>query len=442
MPNQKDANINNKTFRLYPKWSSTVLSAQNPLQSKNQIKKHFKDFRSIDIPSRYGTVFKVRGSVAKEYISENDGFEQYMKGTRQIPSQGHVAMKVIHKRSSVSWSNFSQVVQREAIIQLFVSESYPTITPYMYFAGIDTKHGIGIIISKWLDIRPLPDMIDTMDRETYDALESIIVRIWSLGICHMDLHLNNICMDMNGTITFVDWGHAAFLPEQVAENMRKLLRQSYTSPIHESIWKKLQSMTSYDIADRLRSQVVYKAFAGKADSNNADWIVLQKLWNKIPKSTIKSKNTTKTNNTPNKVESIQSKVKRPSSSTTSTKTFRVMTFSKSDGKIRWRKFPSSSAWSRGLFTQTTSKKTRKQHATPKITSKQQNQNMSTKQNKQNQRINNNKNQNKKTINKVQSNIQQQQLIISNQSNIQSSPKPELENSNKRNTFSNKRNTNT
>jgi hypothetical protein len=263
----------------------------------------------------------------------------------------------------------------------------------MYFAGIDQQHGIGVIISQWLDIRPVPDVRNTMDRTLYDTIESVFVKVWSLGICHMDAHLNNICLHSDGSIKLVDWGHAAFLPTDAAQIMQTELQRNISSPIHETVWKKVQARVPYNLEDRLRSQVVYKACAGKADPSNADWIVLKKLWRMVPN-----------NNRPGKPQ------QRPVAKKPRRSSVRVMTFSSKDGKIQWRKFPDTSAWSQGILspspvvgrTRTLAVKNTKTVSSDKTSSAP------------------------VTSNRIRS------------SNIRSSPLPDLQNSNMRNSFSNKR----
>jgi hypothetical protein len=336
--------------------------------SKKDIRAYYKSLNRVGKDSVYGTVFRITRKQAKEFMTVVDRSKYRDAQTRfGTTNDTYMALKIIHKRKGLSWEDFSIIVQREANIQMMVHRKYPQLTPPCNVAGMFHDHGTGYIISPWVpNLKPLAD---TYKQNMYPAIESMFRKVWSLGILHMDSHLNNIFVTPQNTIVLLDWGAASFVPAPLVDDLRQRVQTQKSTPLFE-VWKSfVKDHADQKVEERLYNQVKYRAGAPNLRKQNADWLVLQSLYKPIQK---------KKNNSNNKQPKAQAPKTPNVTSTTKTSTaadWRNSTTNNGRRKarkstsgmrrlvakgsgIKLRSFPyPNSAWSRFVF-ESTQKKTK------------------------------------------------------------------------------------
>jgi hypothetical protein len=258
-----------------------VAPGPDTVYTKKQIHKHYRSFDRLDKDSVYGTVFRINKRQAEKFL---EGMDRDCM-TRFGPIKGSsFALKIIHKKRGLGWGQFSTVVQREANIQAMVHAMHPEITPPVIFAGVHHAHGTGYIAAPW--VAGLKSLADKYHQEMYPAIEDMFTKVWSMGILHMDAHLNNIFMTPDSRCILLDWGASAFVPLNVVDDLAARMtnrisrrgRGIDTQRLFE-IWKSFVSdHPDVNIESRLYNQVVYRAGAPSLKRKNADWIVLSSLW--------------------------------------------------------------------------------------------------------------------------------------------------------------------
>jgi hypothetical protein len=332
--------------------------------SKKDIRAYYKSLNRVGKDSVYGTVFKITRKQAKEFMTVVDRSKYRDAQTRfGTTNDTYMALKVIHKRKGLSWEDFSIIVQREANIQMMVHRKYPQLTPPVNVAGMFHDHGTGYIISPW--VPNLKAVADTYKQNMYPAIESMFRKVWSLGILHMDSHLNNIFVTPQNTIVLLDWGAASFVPAPLVDDLRQRVQTQKSNPLFE-VWKSfVKDHADQKVEERLYNQVKYRAGAPNLRKQNADWLVLQSLYNKPirkKKNNNKQKNSNQNKKQSNQVQTpnaTRSKTTVWTNSTTTTKSISgVRQIVAKGGGVKLRSFPyPNSAWSRFIFESPRTKRT-------------------------------------------------------------------------------------
>jgi hypothetical protein len=345
--------------------------------SKKDIRAYYKSLNRVGKDSVYGTVFKITRKQAKEFMTVVDRSKYRDAQTRfGTTNDTYMALKIIHKRKGLSWEDFSIIVQREANIQMMVHRKYPQLTPPVNVAGMFHDHGTGYIISPW--VPNLKAVADTYKQNMYPAIESMFRKVWSLGILHMDSHLNNIFVTPQNTIVLLDWGAASFVPLPLVDDLRQRVQTQKSTPLFE-VWKSfVKDHADQKVEERLYNQVKYRAGAPNLRKQNADWLVLQSLYKPIQKKKSVNKNNNKQKNskqnikqsnqvqTPKTPNATRSKTTVWTNSTTTTNSGTRTRKSRSGVRrlvakgsgIKLRSFPyPNSAWSRFLFESPRTKRT-------------------------------------------------------------------------------------
>ena len=323
--------------------------------SKKQVWDHYRSFNRLGKESVYGTVFRISKKEAEKFLETMDRDSQTRYGRL---SESLYALKIIHKKRDQNWRDFAIVVQREANIQKMVHTSFPEITPPVVFAGMNNNHGTGYIASPW--VSGLKSLDKRYTASMYPAIDDMFSNVWSLGVLHMDAHLNNIFTKTpSQRVMLLDWGASAFVPVNLVDDLRRQLRQrSPETPLHE-VWNAfVRNHPDEQIEQRLYNQVIFRAGAASLRKRNADWLVLRAMFAMTGTKPTAQKKATK------------SATKRQQD-TSSQPTRRKRVFRKVVAKgsaPAFREFPyPDSAWSRILF-ENTPKKSPKKNNAPKTTS--------------------------------------------------------------------------
>jgi serine/threonine protein kinase len=82
-----------------------------------------------------------------------------------------------------------------------------------------------------------------LNAEEFVAIEKAVLQLWSLGICHCDLHGSNILLDtMRCKATIIDLGLAVAIPRRFRSLVRKrvlqviLLKQGHAGSAFDDLW--------------------------------------------------------------------------------------------------------------------------------------------------------------------------------------------------------------
>ena len=327
---------NNITGKLLdrPLWATNISEPEEVLTRGEVKSKYANGFTLVNANSYYGTVFKGEASAVKSFVTElTKRMKNYMitKEYNYLMS-GKVkraAVKVIHKPPRLTWPQFIKAVERESVIQTYVHETFPSITPACLFAGVDHAHGVGIIVSQWLELTPVN--LKEIGKTVYRQLEGHFSKLWSLGVLHMDAHANNIFTEnRTGGVVLLDWGASAFLPKDTLPLMKQELRKTGGANLPQ-VWDNFTAAVKQkmrvDVEPRVRKQQELNAkVSPRHKKENADWVVLKKLREKVLEK-----------------ENNRKKTVKEQKSTRRRKIFRDIDFSKSQG---WtvRKFAPDSYW--------------------------------------------------------------------------------------------------
>lgn len=321
--------------------------------TKKDIRRHYTSLNRVGTDSVYGTVYKINRKQAKDFMTMVDRSKYRDAQTRYITTNDkYMALKIIHKRKGISWEEFSLIVQREANIQMMVHRKHPKITPPVLVAGMYHDHGTGYIMSPWVsNLKPLAD---NYKGNMYPAVESMFRKVWSLGILHMDAHLNNIFITPKDTLMLLDWGAAAFVPAPLVEDLRQRVSQTNTNLF--DVWKSfVTDHADQKVEERLYNQVKYRAGAPNLRKKNADWLILKSL---------KPKNKKTNQPQESRAATINTTTKQRSSNSRSGGGLRQIVAK--GGGVKMRKFPyPNSAWSRLLFEPSSRRESRKKNTTTK-----------------------------------------------------------------------------
>jgi len=183
-------------------------------------------------------VFKFSG-VSKKYLWEHGSRNTKAKVSKLISgAQREAAMLLLARKNAQT---------KPALLNC---RSVPV--PNLYFAGYKPELASFVIamslaqgdtVLTVLKNRFLATKTWELNAEEFAAIEKAVLHLWSLGICHCDLHESNIMLDiLRGKATIIDLGHAVAIPDRFRSLVRKrvlqviLLKQGHAGSAFDDLW--------------------------------------------------------------------------------------------------------------------------------------------------------------------------------------------------------------
>ena len=115
-------------------------------------------------------------------------------------------------------------------MNMLMHTSRSSVTPDLYLGGVlqlrEPMQVFSIIVMSKAAGAPLWAAMEhdsAITPNVFHAVHRAIKALWKLGICHNDLHYNNIFITSDHHVTLIDLGFAVRLPDRVVMSLRKKL---------------------------------------------------------------------------------------------------------------------------------------------------------------------------------------------------------------------------
>lgn len=110
----------------------------------------------------------------------------------------------------------------------FADDEYVAVAPVLHA-------GPRLLVTEWVEGRPLADVIANGSREDRDAaaalyLDFLLAGPSTAGLLHADPHPGNFRITPDGRLGVLDWGAVAWLPDGLPDAMGRLLRAFLADP--------------------------------------------------------------------------------------------------------------------------------------------------------------------------------------------------------------------